>query len=82
MSNDQIIRGRNTARAILESARLVNDRMQRPLDLEVEQAMGQMIKDLSDLLGQTVVTIDRMRRAPTIERARQIGNEFMADLGR
>jgi hypothetical protein len=82
MSNDQIIRGRNTAREILESARLVNDRLKRPLDLEVEQAMGRMIKDMSDLLGQTVVTIDRMRRAPSIERARQIGNEFLADLGR
>lgn len=82
MSNDQIVRGRNTAREILESARLVNDRLKRPLDLEVEQAMGRMIKDMSDLLGQTVATIDRMRRAPSIERARQIGNEFLADLGR
>lgn len=82
MSRDQIARGRNTARAILESARAVNERMQRPLDLEVEQAMARMIQDMSDLLGLAVVTVDRMRRAPTIDKARQIGNEFLAELGR
>lgn len=82
MSYERATRGRVVAREILEAARVVRERTAAPPDAEVRRAMGQMIADGALLFGQAVATIERMRLARSMEAARQIANEFLADLGR
>lgn len=82
MTTERATHGMARARLLVETARAIQEQTSVPVEIETRRAMGQMIADGALLFQQAVLTIDRMRHARSMERARQIANEFLADLGR